>query len=132
MDQSSDLHHIIPSPESSLEAYLLLEVARSNRQISLIRSNLAYAIVHRNSITLQLNRIMLEKAKEDAHQAGELISHVRLAIRQSGYSAAHEYSMKEPWPRSGQCFSCGFFRLSHHRIGKHASSSESVLDVVLD
>ena len=39
---------------------------------------------------------MLEKAKEDAHQADELIGRVRLAIRQSGYSAAHEYSMKEP------------------------------------
>ena len=48
-----------------MEAYLLLEAAQSDRQISLMRKKLAYEIIHRNTIALQLNRIVLEKAKED-------------------------------------------------------------------
>ncbi|KAI5996642.1 hypothetical protein EDC04DRAFT_2979373 [Pisolithus marmoratus] len=51
---------IIPPPCDSMEAYLLLEVARSDRQISLKWKDLAYEIVHHNTITLQLNHIFLE------------------------------------------------------------------------
>jgi len=35
--------------------FLLLEAARSDRQISLMWKNLAYEIVHRNTIVLQFN-----------------------------------------------------------------------------
>lgn len=42
--------------------------------------NLAHEIIHRNTITLQLNCIMLEKAGEDLHQAEELVGHVRLIV----------------------------------------------------
>ena len=45
-----------------------------------MRKNLAHEIVHRNTIALQLNRIMLEKAEEDVLQAEELIGCVRLIV----------------------------------------------------
>ena len=69
-----------------------------------MRKNLAHEIVHRNTITLQLNRIMLEKAEEDVLQAEELIGRVRLIVRQCGHSAAQRYAMKEPWSHCGQPF----------------------------
>ncbi|KAI5985783.1 hypothetical protein EDD15DRAFT_2373878 [Pisolithus albus] len=49
----------VPPPCDSMEAYLLLEVARSDRQISLKQKDLAYEIVHCNTVALQLNRIVL-------------------------------------------------------------------------
>ncbi|KAF8547351.1 hypothetical protein OG21DRAFT_1490303 [Imleria badia] len=52
----SYLGYIIPSPHSSTEAYLLLEAAQSDRTILHMRKDLAYEIVHHNSITLQLNQ----------------------------------------------------------------------------
>ena len=55
--------------------------------------DLTYEIVHRNAIALQLNRIMLERAEKDLHAADELISHVRLTIRQTGQLVAFEYAM---------------------------------------
>ena len=67
---------MVPPPCSNMEAYLLLEAARSDRQISLMRKNLAYEIIHRNTITLQLNHIVLEKAEEDFQRAEELIGQV--------------------------------------------------------
>ena len=76
-----------------MEAYLLLEVARSNHQISLMRKDLTYEIVHRNTITLQLNRIVLERMERDLHAADELVGHVHLTIRQTGHSAAFEHTM---------------------------------------
>ena len=95
-----------------MEAYLLLEAARSDRQISLMRKDLAYEIVHRNTIALQLNRIILERVETDLHAADEFVGHVRLTIRQSGHSAAVEYAMRESWPR---CSPAGeFCILSFH------------------
>ena len=91
-----------------MEAYLLLEAARSDRQISSMRKDLAYEIVHRNSIALQLNRLMLERAETDLDAADELVGHVRLTIRQSGHSPAVEYAMRESWPR---CPQAGKFRI---------------------
>ena len=82
-----------------MEAYLHLEAARSNQQISLMQKNLAYEIIHRNTIALQLNQIMLEKAEEDLQQADELIGQVRLTVRQSGHSVTSENAMKESWTR---------------------------------
>ncbi|KAI6035964.1 hypothetical protein BKA83DRAFT_4119919 [Pisolithus microcarpus] len=67
------------------EAYLLLEVTRSDCQISLKQKDLAYEIVHCNTITLQLNCIVLEWAERDLHMVDECISHVHLTIRQSGH-----------------------------------------------
>ena len=99
------LHHtMVPPPCSNMEAYLLLEAARSDRQISLMRKNLAYEIIHRNTIALQLNRIVLEKAEEDFQRAEELIGQVRLTVRQSGHSTAFENFIKEPWPHRGEFF----------------------------
>ena len=69
-----------------------------------MRKNLAHEIVHRNTIALQLNRIMLEKAEEDLLQAEELIGRVRLIVQQCRHSAAHRYAMKEPWSHRGQPF----------------------------
>ena len=95
-------HTMVPPPCSNMEAYLLLEAVRSDRQISLMRKNLAYEIIHRNTIALQLNRIVLEKAEEDFQRAEELIGQVRLTVRQSGHSTAFENFIKEPWPYRGE------------------------------
>ncbi|KAI6001900.1 hypothetical protein EDD15DRAFT_2361262 [Pisolithus albus] len=94
---SSIRHCIVPPPCNSMEAYLLLEVARSDRQISLKRKDLAYEIVHRNTVALQLNRIFLERAERDLRAVDEHVGHVRLTIRQSGHSAASMYAMRESW-----------------------------------
>ena len=59
-----------------MEAYLLLEAAQSDHQISLMRKDLAYEIVHRNTIALQLNHIILERAETDLHAADEFVGHV--------------------------------------------------------
>ena len=85
-----------------MEAYLLLEVAQSNRQISLMRKDLTYEIVHHNTIALQLNRIMLERMERDLHAADELVGHVHLTIRQTGHSAAFKHAMQESWPCHSQ------------------------------
>jgi len=85
--------HLVPPPCSSMEAYLLLEVARSNRQISLMQKDLTYEIVHHNAVALQLNHIVLERVERDLHTADELVGHVRLTIRQTGHSAAFEHAM---------------------------------------
>ncbi|KAI5990600.1 hypothetical protein EDD15DRAFT_2369661 [Pisolithus albus] len=103
--------HVIPPPCSSMEAYPLLEAAQSDRQISLMRKDLAYEIVHRNTIALQLNRIMLERAEADLLAAVELVGHVRLTIRQSGHSAAVEYAMRESWTRRPQASKSSIFEL---------------------
>ena len=73
--------HLVPSPCSSMEAYLLLEVARSDHQISLIQKDLAHEIVHCNTITLQLNRILLEQAEKDLYMADEFVGQVHVKSR---------------------------------------------------
>ncbi|KAI6096511.1 hypothetical protein F5141DRAFT_1067673 [Pisolithus sp. B1] len=85
-----------------MEAYLLLEVVRSNHQISLKWKDLAYEIVHHNTVALQLNCIVLEQAKRDLCMVDECIGHVHLIIRQSGHSAASVYAMQESWPCSSE------------------------------
>ena len=110
-------HHVtVLSPCSNMEAYLLLEAARSNRQISLMRKNLAYEIIHRNTIALQLNRIMLEKAEQDLQQADELVGQVRLTVRQCGHSVAFKSAIKELWPQRSELCILEFFSstVSHH------------------
>ena len=67
-----------------------------------MRKNLAYEIIHRNTIALQLNRIVLEKAEEDFQRAEELIGQVRLTVRQSRHSTTFENFIKEPWPYRGE------------------------------
>ncbi|KAF8547255.1 hypothetical protein OG21DRAFT_1490388 [Imleria badia] len=74
---ASDLyvHCAIPSLRSSMEAYLQLEVARCDQQISLKRKELAHEILHRNCITLQLNHILLERTENDVRTAGGFVIH---------------------------------------------------------
>jgi len=47
----------------------------------------------------------------DLHVADELIGHTQLTIRQSGYSAAVEYAMQEPWPCCPQASKFPYFKL---------------------
>ena len=56
MPSGSYFGHVVPPPRSSMEAYLLLEVAQSEKVISRMRKDLACKIVHCNTITLQLNQ----------------------------------------------------------------------------
>ncbi|KIK24166.1 hypothetical protein PISMIDRAFT_99034 [Pisolithus microcarpus 441] len=80
---------IIPPPCNSMEAYLLLEVAQSDHQISLKWKDLTYEIVDCSLqyITLQLNHIFLEWVERDLHVADEHVGHVGPTIRQSGHSS---------------------------------------------
>lgn len=78
-----------------MEASLLLEAARSDRAISHMREDLAREIVHRNAVTLQLNRLMLENAQNDSRAADEVVGNVRVSIRRSGYSVVREQAIRE-------------------------------------
>ena len=78
-----------------MEAYLLLEAARSDHQICLMHKDLAREVIHRNTIALQLNHILLEWSEKALQAADEFIGRVRVTIRQSGQSAALEYAMHE-------------------------------------
>ena len=79
-----------------MEAYLLLESARSDRVISRMCEDLAHKIVHCNIIILQLNQLVLENAQNDSRAADEFVGHIRLSIRQSGHSVVHEQAIREP------------------------------------
>ncbi|KAI5992674.1 hypothetical protein EDD15DRAFT_2367940 [Pisolithus albus] len=91
--QESDI--VVPPPNNSAEAFLLLETARADRQVRLTRKNLALQIVHRNTLTLQYNRLILEKAQEELRSADRLVGHVRFSIRKSGIPVVSEYAMHE-------------------------------------
>ncbi|KAI6003102.1 hypothetical protein EDD15DRAFT_2360985 [Pisolithus albus] len=80
--QESDI--VVPPPNNSAEAFLLLETACADRQI-----------VHRNTLTLQYNRLILEKAQEELRSADRLVGHVRFIIRKSGIPVVSEYAMHE-------------------------------------
>ncbi|KAF8432119.1 hypothetical protein L210DRAFT_933845 [Boletus edulis BED1] len=58
------------SPSSSLEA------ARSNHVISALKKDIAFEMVYHNTVALQLNRVMLEKAQEDLSNADEHVGYV--------------------------------------------------------
>ncbi|KAI6095948.1 hypothetical protein EDD16DRAFT_1528336 [Pisolithus croceorrhizus] len=85
----------VPSPCSSREAYLLLEVAKADRRIFLAHKALTLQIVQHNMLILQYNHMTLERAQKDIHTADQFIRHVWLTIRQSGHTPAFEYAMQE-------------------------------------
>lgn len=98
----------VPCPRSSREAYLLLEAARADRSIFLARQTLALQIVQRNTLVLQYNRMILERAQSDVRDADQFIGHVRLVVRRSGHTPAFEYAMQEDHSRlmntyAGEC-----------------------------
>lgn len=76
-----------------------MEATQSDHQISLMRKDLAHEIIHRKTITLQLNRILLERAEKALQTADEFVGHVHMTIRQSSQLAALEYAMHETWPK---------------------------------
>ena len=78
-----------------MEAYLLLEVAWSEKVISRMQKDLACEIVHHNTITLQLNWLFLENTQNDLYGTDELVGHIHLSIRQSGYSAVCKHTIQE-------------------------------------
>ena len=91
------LPRVVPSPSSTAEAYLLLETARADWQVWLTRQNLVHQIIHRNTLTLQYNRLMLEKAQDKLRTADRFVGKVRTTIRQSGVTAAFEHAMREDY-----------------------------------
>ena len=80
-----------------IEAYLLLETARADRQVWVTRQALAHQIIHRNTLTLQYNRLMLEKAQGVLCTVDRFVGKVRTTIRQSGVTAAFEHAMREDY-----------------------------------
>lgn len=88
---------VVPTPGNSSEAYLLLEAARADRQVRLTRRNLAHQIIHRNTLVLQYNRLLLEKTEDDLRTADRFVGHVRFVIRKSGIPVALEYAMREDY-----------------------------------
>jgi len=105
--------HAVPTPSSTIEAYLLLKAARADRQVWLTQQNLVHQIIRCNTLTLQYNRIMLEKAQDELRSADRFVGHVRATIRRSGVTTACEYAMREDYssaaisgePHLGQSFS---------------------------
>ncbi|KAI6097818.1 hypothetical protein F5141DRAFT_1067058 [Pisolithus sp. B1] len=85
----------VPSPCSSREAYLLLEVAKADRCIFLARKALALQIIQRNMLVLRYNCMMLERAQKDICTADQFIRHVWLTIWQSGHTPVFKYAMQE-------------------------------------
>ncbi|KAF9228182.1 hypothetical protein BS17DRAFT_763730 [Gyrodon lividus] len=103
-----------------MEACLLLQAAQSDQLIAHMQKELAFEIVHHNTIALQLNHLTLERAQDNLHAADKLVGHVRLTIRKSGYSATFQYVMQES-------------DLPRRNIQINSPASEpSALDVVLD
>ena len=94
-----------------MEAYLLLEAARSDCQICLMRKDLAREVIHRNTIALQLNCILLERSEKALQAADEFIGRVHVTIRQSSQSAALEYAMRETQPTYQNFGKLSFFFL---------------------
>ena len=64
-----------------MEAYLLLEAVQSDRTISCMQKDLAYEIIHWNTLTLQLNWLFFENSKNDLCAANELVGHVQVTIQ---------------------------------------------------
>ena len=87
--------HVVPTPSSTIEAYLLLEAARADQQVWLTRQNLVHQIIHCNTLTLQYNRLMLEKAQDELRAADRFVGQVCTTIRWSGITTAFEYAMRE-------------------------------------
>ena len=87
--------HVVPTPSSTIEAYLLLEAARADWQVWLTRQNLVHQIIHRNTLMLQYNNLMLEKAQDELHAADHFVGQVHTTIRWSGITTAFEYAMRE-------------------------------------
>ena len=54
---------------------------------------LARQIIHRNTLVLQYNRVVLERAQDDLRDADRFVGQVRFVIQKSGHSAAFEYAM---------------------------------------
>ena len=77
------LPHVVPTPSSTVEAYLLLEATHADWKVWLARQTLVHQIVCRNTLMLQYNRLMLEKAQDELHAADCFVGHVRATIRQS-------------------------------------------------
>lgn len=127
--------HAVPTPSSAIEAYLLLEAARADQQVWLTRQNLVHQIIRRNTLTLQYNRVMLEKAQDELRAADRFVGHVRATIRRSGVTTAFEYAMREDYssagisgePRLGQIFSICLIQIQ--LLG---SPQSVLLDVMLD
>ncbi|KAF8449212.1 hypothetical protein L210DRAFT_3640836 [Boletus edulis BED1] len=94
-DEPEEVRHIVPCPRNAREAYLLLEAARADCRILNACKTLAQQIIHRNTLVLQYNRIVLERAQDDLHAADRFVGQVRFWIRKSGQSAAFEYAMQE-------------------------------------
>lgn len=92
--QSAESDIVVPPPENSAEAHLLLETARADREVHLTRRNLALQIVHRNTLALQYNRLLLDRAQEGLRTADRFIGHVRFVIRKSGLPVTVEYTMQ--------------------------------------
>ena len=88
---------VVPIPKDTAEVYLLLEATHANHQVHLTQRELALQIVHRNTLTLQYNCMLLDKAQEDLHTADCFISHVRFVIRKNGIPVAFEYAMHEDY-----------------------------------
>lgn len=78
----------ISSPRTSVEAYLLLEMARTDRNVCDFRTKLANELVRHSAVTLKYNCLQLQKVKDDLHDANHHVGRVRLLIRESGLAVS--------------------------------------------
>ncbi|KAF8546448.1 hypothetical protein OG21DRAFT_1527823 [Imleria badia] len=81
--QSAESDIIVLPPGNSAEAHLLLEAAHTDWEVQLTCRNLVLQIVHRNTLMLQYNHLLLDKAQEDLWTTDRFIGHVHFVIRKS-------------------------------------------------
>ena len=62
--------HAVPTPSSTIEAYLLLEAAHADQQVWLTQKSLIHQIIHCNTLMLQYNHVMLEKCQDQFFPIG--------------------------------------------------------------
>ena len=80
LQQSQITDTDVPILKDTTEAYLLLEAACADCQVHLTQRELALQIIHCNTLTLQYNCMLLDKAQEDLHTADRFIRHVCFVI----------------------------------------------------
>ena len=102
--------HIVPVPCSAQEAYLLLEAARADCHIILTHKSLTHQIILRNTLVLQYNRMISERAQDDLNATDCFVGQVCFLIHKSSQSVTYAYAMQEdhlpPTPRMYPIFLC--------------------------
>ena len=71
-----------------------------------MQKDLTHKIIHRNTITLQLNWIFFDNSQNDLCAVDEFVGHIHLSLQQSGYLTVCKHTIQEA---HSLCYrSCGY------------------------